>query len=86
MMKSILISFVLDILLNYAAFSHAAACAEIDFNKIDVVFALDGSLSIGESNFKSSTFFLIDIVGQLQIRQNKASVGISQYPLDSQGN
>ncbi|XP_076799638.1 uncharacterized protein LOC143444331 [Clavelina lepadiformis] len=61
-----------------AAESHQMnqGCSE---QKVDLIFAIDGSGSVGEDNFRRAMSFIENIVEPLKVDPNGARVGLLQY-------
>uniref|UniRef100_A0A915KLX8 VWFA domain-containing protein n=1 Tax=Romanomermis culicivorax TaxID=13658 RepID=A0A915KLX8_ROMCU len=54
-------------------------CKKVSYKKLDLIFLLDGSGSVGHKNFVKTLDFVKNVVGQLPIGASETAVGILQY-------
>ncbi|XP_026642151.1 collagen alpha-3(VI) chain isoform X2 [Microtus ochrogaster] len=70
---------VFSLLLSGIAMTHAQQQAVMEVNKRDIVFLVDGSSSLGQSNFNAIKDFIAKVIQRLEIGHDLVQVSVAQY-------
>ncbi|CAO2625419.1 Collagen alpha-3(VI) chain [Lemmus lemmus] len=70
---------IFSLLLSGIAMTHAQQQAVMEVNKRDIVFLVDGSSSLGQSNFNAIKDFIAKVIQRLEIGHDLVQVSVAQY-------